>query len=192
VREIHPGAQIGDRNADAPRAAAWRAGDAHKAAEPLRDLIDAWPLAVRAVLPETRVAAVHDARVDRLQRLIVHLEPVLHLGAEVFHHDVGILDHAVEHRAAGVGLKIECERALVAMQVFAVERGERRVEPALLGAQHLGDLCTMIREHAHAGRPGPRDGEVEDLDVGERAGAAVCGVCRHGESGPQCGCGVTL
>ena len=77
------------------------------AAEALRDLVDARALGVGAVLPEAGDAAVDDARVDRAQRLVVDLEAVLDVGAEVLDDDVGVLHQAVEDVAAGVGLQVE-------------------------------------------------------------------------------------
>ena len=63
-RAEQPGAEIGDRNADAHRALARQAGDRHQPAHALRDLIDAGPLAIRAVLTEAGNAGEDDALVD--------------------------------------------------------------------------------------------------------------------------------
>ena len=101
--------------------------DAHQAAETLCDLIDAWPAGVGAVLAEAGDAAVDDPRVDRLQRLVVDLEAVLYVGAEVLDNDVGVFDQPVEDLAAGLGLQVDRDRPLVAMEVLAVEAGPSRI-----------------------------------------------------------------
>ena len=62
--------------------------------EPLRDLVEARPRAVGAVLAEAGNAREDDARVDLLQRLVVDAEPVLHVGAVVLDHHVRRLHQA--------------------------------------------------------------------------------------------------
>ena len=94
------GRQIGDRNADAHRALARRAGDRHQPAHALRDLVEARPLAIGAVLAEAGDAGIDDALVDLAQVLVIDAEPILHVGAEVLDHHVGLLDHAQERGAA--------------------------------------------------------------------------------------------
>ena len=55
---------VGDRRAGAHRSLARDAGDRHEAAHALRDLVEARPVAVGAVLAEARDAGEDDARVD--------------------------------------------------------------------------------------------------------------------------------
>ena len=83
--------EVGDRDADPHRAAARLAGDRHQPAHALRDLVDAGPCGVGAALAEARDRAVDDARIDLGHRLVVDLQPVLHVGAVVLDHDVGVL-----------------------------------------------------------------------------------------------------
>ena len=97
-RAEQAGAEIGDRNADAHRALARHAGDRHQPAHALRDLVEARPVAIGAVLAEAGDAGEDDALVDLAQRVVVDAEPVLHVGAEILHHHVGLLDHAHEAR----------------------------------------------------------------------------------------------
>ena len=63
LREDRAGGGVGDRDADARRSGARRAGDAHHAAEALRDLVDTRTLRVRTVLTEARDARVDEPRV---------------------------------------------------------------------------------------------------------------------------------
>ena len=57
----------------------------------LRDLIDAGTGGVGTCLAEARYAPIHDARIDLCHRLIVDAKPMLHVGAVVLDHDVGLL-----------------------------------------------------------------------------------------------------
>src|SRR5665213_1946470 len=79
LRQEEPGAQIVDRDADPHRPLPGEAGDRHQAAHALGDLVDAGALGVRPGLAEARDAAVDDARVDLLHRLVVDAEPVLYV-----------------------------------------------------------------------------------------------------------------
>ena len=67
-RAEQAGAEIGDRNADAHRALARQAGDRHQPAHALRDLVEARPVAIGAVLAEAGDAGEDDALVDLAQR----------------------------------------------------------------------------------------------------------------------------
>src|SRR5581483_4442242 len=182
LRQEHPGAEVVDGDADTPRAAAGRAGDAHESAHTLGDLVDARALPVRAVLAEARDRAHHDARVDLPQRLVVDLQPVLHVGAEVLDDDVGLLDEPVEDPPAGVGLQVDRDRPLVAVEVLAVEVREAGVHRALGRADDLDHLGAEVRQHPHGGRAGARVAEVKHLDVGEGTDAGLRAVrARHGQ-----------
>ena len=74
------GRQIGDRDADAHRPLSRQAGDRHQPAHALRDLVEAGAVAIRPALPEARDAGIDEARVERLQRLVVDAEPVFTSG----------------------------------------------------------------------------------------------------------------
>src|SRR5437667_273487 len=96
VREEHARGEIGHGNADAHRALARQAGDRHEAAHALGDLVVARAIAVRARLAEARDAAVHEARVDLAQRLVVDAEAVLDVRAEVLDEAVSPHGQALE------------------------------------------------------------------------------------------------
>src|SRR5262249_41178234 len=68
-RAKNSGAEIRDRNAGAHRALARQAGDPHQPAHALRNLIEARPLAIRAVLAEAGDAGVDEAPVERFEAL---------------------------------------------------------------------------------------------------------------------------
>src|SRR5207237_4920666 len=129
VGEVHAGGEVGDRDADPPEAAAGRAGDAHQPAHALGDLIDAGLVGDRALLTEAGDTGQDDALVDAAQRLVVEAEPVLDVLAVVLDHHVGVLDQPVEDRAAGLGLQVDRDRALVAVEVLAVAVREVAVDP---------------------------------------------------------------
>src|SRR5262249_48186051 len=90
------GREVGHRDANAHGAFTGRAGDRHQPAHALRDLIEAGPLVIGAVLAETRNAAIDDARVDLLHAFIVDAELGLYVGAEILDDDVGLGDQAIE------------------------------------------------------------------------------------------------
>src|SRR5215213_8891292 len=92
-----PGGEVGDGDADPHRALARRAGDRHQPAHALRDLIEARPLVVGAILAEAGDAAIDDARVDLAQALIVDAEFALHVGTKILDHDVGLFRQPLEH-----------------------------------------------------------------------------------------------
>ncbi len=115
-----PGAEIGDRDADAHRPLPGQPGDRHQAAHALRDLVEARPSGIGPVLAEPRNATEDDLRVDLLEVLVVDLEPLLHVGPEILDHDVGLLHHALERGEPLGRLEVQRDGALVAMQVLEV------------------------------------------------------------------------
>ncbi len=131
-RAEQPGAEIGDRDADAHRALPGQAGDRHQPAHALSDLVEAGPIGIGAGLAEAGNAAIDDLGIDLGERLVVDAEPALHVGAEILHHHVGLLHHALERREPFLGLEVERHAALVAVQVLEV-RTLARAAHALAG-----------------------------------------------------------
>jgi hypothetical protein len=129
-RREQPGGEIGDRNADAHRALARQAGDRHQSAHALRDLVEAGPVGIGPVLAEAGNAGIDDARIDLGERLVIDLEPLLHVRAEILHHDIGFFDHALEGGEPFGRLQIERHAALVAVQILEV--GPRAGRPSAL------------------------------------------------------------
>src|SRR5258708_147165 len=111
------GRQIGDRDADAHRSLTREAGDRHQSAHPLRNLVDAGPLAIGSVLAEPGAAAIDEALVDRAQRLIGDAETMLDVGAVVLDHHIGAFRQTMEDRAPLRLLAVERNGPPVAVQV---------------------------------------------------------------------------
>ena len=59
-RREHAGGEIGDRNADAHRPLSRQPGDRHQPAHALRDLVEARPTGIGAVLAEAGNAGIDD------------------------------------------------------------------------------------------------------------------------------------
>ena len=171
MRAEQPGGEVGDGNADPHRALAGRAGDRHQPAHALRDLIEARPLVIGAVLAEAGDAAIDDARVDLAQALIVDAELCLDVGAEVLDHDVGLLGEALEHFEALRVLQVERHGPLVAVQILevrALARAARLLAAGILQQRvDLDDVGAPVRQLPHAGGPGANAGEIEHGETGE-------------------------
>src|SRR3989454_178043 len=168
VREEHARGEIGHGNADAHRALARPAGDRHEAAHALGDLVVARAIAVRARLAEARDAAVHEARVDLAQRLVVDAEAVLDVRAVVLDEDVSPRGQALEDLDATRVLEVERDRALVAVQVLKIESVAGEVVLALV--LHLDHLRAHLGELPDARRSGARAREVDQRVRLERQG----------------------
>ena len=97
-RRHQAGGHVRHRRAGAHRPLPGKAGHRHEAAHALRDLVEARPGGVGSVLAETGHAREDDPLVDLLQRLVVHAEAELHVGAVVLHHHVGLLHQLPEYR----------------------------------------------------------------------------------------------
>ena len=148
-----------------------RAGDRHQPAHALRDLIEARPLVIGAVLAEAGDAAIDDARVDLAHALVVDAELVLHVGPEVLDHHVGLFREALKHLEALGVFQIERHRPLVAVQVLEIRTMARAARLLAAGVLHQGvdldDIGAPVRELPHAGRPGADAGEIEHGEAGQ-------------------------
>ena len=100
LRQQQAGAEIVDRDADPHRPLARQAGDRHQPAHALRDLVDPGPLRIGPGLAEAGDAAIDDARVDLLDRLVIDAEAEFHLGAEILDDDIGLLGQLHKDRLA--------------------------------------------------------------------------------------------
>src|SRR5262245_942414 len=171
-RAEQPGTEVRDRNPDPHRPLPGQAGDRHQAAHALRDLVEAGPARIGAVLAEARNAAENDLGIDLAQRLVVDAEPPLHVGPEVLDHDVGLFHHAQKRFEPFLRLQVQRHAALVAMKVLEI-RTLARTTGSLSGHQRgrlldLDDVGTPVSELAHAGRARPDLGQVEDGKAFER------------------------
>src|SRR5215510_4974506 len=154
--------EVGDWDADAHRPLPRQPGDRHQAAHALGDLVEARAIAIGAGLAETRDAGIDQLRVDPGEPWIVDAEPLLHVGAEILHHHVGLLHHALERREALGGLDVERHAALVAMQIVEVgpvaRPAERLAARRIRRQLDLDDVRAPIGELAHTGGAGPDPG----------------------------------
>ena len=130
---------------------------------------------VRTVLPETRDARVDDARVARAHSVVVDAEAVLHVGPVVFDDDVGGFRQPQEDASPGLGLQVQDDAALVAVQVLEVGAEALAAHRAtrVAGSLDLDHSGAPVGELAHGRRPRADTGQVEDADVFE-------GQLRHG------------
>ncbi len=103
------------------------------------------------VLRETGQRAVDQPRIDRPHRLCAQAQTVHHPGTEVLDHDIGGLDQPPRGREPLVGLQIEDDAALVAVQ----ERVGHPVIDRSTGRVDMNHVSTLISEH-HRGQ-WPRD-----------------------------------
>ncbi len=118
--------------------------------------------------------AIDEARIFRRQIGIAAAEPLHGAGRVVFQNDVGGLRQAMEQRASFVGLQIDRQAALVAIE-GRKESGGKAVEPAGVIAGHGLDLDHV---GAEIGEDEPRrrahDGmaELEHANAGKRQAGA--------------------
>jgi hypothetical protein len=150
-------------------------------AHPLRDLVEAGALAVRPVLAEAGDAREDDPRVDAPQGVVVDAQAVLHVGAVVLDHHVGVADELEEDLASLRRLQVEGHRPLVAVEVLEI-RALARTAHALVRVDarrrfDLDHVGAEVGELLDAGRAGADAGEVEHAQAGERTRG---GDVRHG------------
>jgi hypothetical protein len=113
-------------------------------------------VAQRAVLPVAGDRAVDEPGVDLPQRLVAGAEPVHHARAEGLEQHVGVADEPQEHVAPLLGLQVDADRALV-----AVEREEQR-----RGGGAVGALVERRRPADVVAHPGVLDLDDVGAEVG--------------------------
>jgi hypothetical protein len=156
--------------ADPDRPLARQAGDRHQASHALGDLVDPGAALIGPVLAEAGNAAVDDARVDLLHRLVVDAEPVLDRGLEVLDDDIGLCRQFHEDFEPLLAFQVEGDRALVAVQVLevgAVAAAAGRVG-MLAGRLDLDHIGAPVRKLPHRGRAGAVGGQVDHRKAIER------------------------
>jgi hypothetical protein len=140
----------------------------HDATHALRDLVDRRPRAIGAILAEAGDAAIDDARIALLHGFEIDAEAPGDAGPHVLDDDVGLFGEPHQNFAAFIGLQVERDGALVAMQVleigaiapsdqfvrFGVAR--RRLDP--------NNVRTPIRQRADAGGAGAGQRQVDHLE----------------------------
>src|SRR5690606_9497764 len=131
----------------------------------LRHRVESRSILRRAVVPETRNAAIDEPRIERPQPRRIDLEPLGDAGAEILDEDVRAL-HQLVHRREVLGLLgVERDRLLAPVVGLVM----RRIEPALEAAEriarprllHLDHFRAEIRQQHARGRAGDESAHVE-------------------------------
>ena len=115
--------------------------------------------------------------IDRLEILVAIAEPGQHAGAEILHHDVGLLGHLHDDRMDLAAFQVERDRALVAVpgeevralraaDPFGEEGHARNMSPGA-GALDLDDIGAHVGEKLRGEGPLQQMAEIEDGDAGE-------------------------
>ena len=166
--------QVRDGNAGAHGPAARLARDRHQAAEALRDLVEAGPVGVGAVLAETGNARIDQARVDLAERGVVDAETLFYVRPIVLDHDVGRGGEPAKNLDALWRFQVEPDGPLVAVQVLKIRAVPGAAEPfaglQVRGQLHLDDVGPPVRELTSRGGTGAHAGEVEHGEAGKRTG----------------------
>ena len=193
VGRVQPGQDVGQRDADFHRAAAGfnvgPPGQAHQAAEALDQEVVAGARRVRSVLAETGDRAIHEARIDDLQRCVVEAvarEPAL---LEVLQHDVALAGQIAQQLPAVRLRHVYRDRTLVAVRaqeicgnvgVVAVRVLEERRTPvagvvALARTLDLDDVGAEVGKDLAGPRAGqnPRQVAPPDIRPGAPQGGAA-------------------
>ncbi len=163
---VEAGADVTDGHADAAGRLALVAGDAHDAAHALHDHVIGRVLGVRAGMAEARSRRVDELRVLGVQRLPAVAQLFHRAGPEVLDHDVGLLEQLLEDLAVGIGLEVERDALLA-----AIDRGEigrLAVDEGTVGARIVATLGRFDLDHpcAHLGH---QQGAVGPARMRERS-----------------------
>ncbi len=162
-----------------------RSGGGDHATHRLRHDVEGGPVGVGALagarVAEAADGGVDDARVAGAERLVADAQAVDHAHPGILDHRVDRLGEAKEGIAVLLGLEIEDDAALVAVDAGEVAPVVAPLRVVGSGSQvarhvperwlHLDHVRAEIREQH--GAEGPREGlgEVEDAQVGQRSGS---------------------
>ena len=176
-RGVRAGEQIDRRRADPDRRPAGLAGDAHVPRVGLQQLVIAGPVAHRPGLAEARHAAVDHRRGELAHRVVADAEPVGDSRLEALDHDVRGGDEPADRLLPGLGLQVDGDARLVAVQrqeqtaelLAGTESGHAPAPRALaLARLHLDHLGAEVAEQHRTRRSRHRGGEVDDPDAVQR------------------------
>src|SRR4051794_40384504 len=164
-------ARVADLRAGRDRRAVLEPGGAHRAAGRLGDVLVRLGVLERA-RAEALQRRVDQARVELVQVLPREPEPVHDARPEVLDHDVGSVDELAEDLLALVGLHVEGEAPLVAVEHREVQRVHVRQIAELAagdvtaaGLLDLDDVGSHPREELRADRAGLHVRHVDDADA---------------------------
>ena len=106
-----------------------------------------------------------------MHRVPAHAQLVHGAGAEIFDQDVGATDHVQGDRPSRVGLQVQADAALVAVEVAEETAGEAAQAAGVIAMRRrldLDDVGAKVGQHDAAGRPHDGMGKFEDGDAVER------------------------
>jgi hypothetical protein len=186
VGRVEAGQDVDHRQAHLHRSAAGLvvgiARGAHHAAHGLEHAVIAGLGRQGAGLAKAGDRAVDQARIDRLQALVVQAVLLQRPGLEVLQHDVGLGGQAADDLLPLGGGEIGGHRALVAVGA-EIEGGVRGRRPVAIlqegravfagfvadaGPLDLDDLGAQIAQHLGGERRGQNTAEVQHLDAIQR------------------------
>ena len=169
--EVHAAEHVAHGIADTQRLAAGLAGDAHEAGGGLCDDVIAGALVLRAVAAEAGDGGVDDLVVDLLEHVIADAQLVHDAGAVVLDDDVGLLDHLEEELLALLGLQVQGDALLAAVDVGIVHavvvllRTHGAGVVALARHLDLDDVGAVVGQHHRAVRTGQNAGQVQNGNI---------------------------
>ena len=172
--QMQAGTGIADLRPGDKRCAVRHAGGAHRAAHRLRDVFIGLEIRVRAAGAEALDRTHHDARVDLVNFFPGEAEAIEHAGAEVFHHDVALLQQVDEHFLALRRFHVHRDRALVAIEHGEIQRirtghiAQLAARGIALGRLELDHISTHPGQQLRAGRAGLDVSHVENSYVFKR------------------------
>ena len=178
VRAVHPGEQVGDRDADPLRVLGPGAGQRHEAGLALGDLVVAGPATLRPVVAEAGDREHHQPRVEAVQRLDRRdragrghrcgSSPRGRRRGRPGRSRVSVSAASLRSRVIDSLLRLQ-ERKYVDSRASASVPTKGGPQPTgvvtVAGRLDLDDPGTEVAEHHRRVRPGQGPGEVDDDDV---------------------------
>ena len=173
VHRVEPGEVVGNRHPDPRRRAVRMPRHVHQAALGLDDGIVPGQVPLRAGLSVAGDRAVDEARVAGRDRVVAEAQLRQAARPEVLDQHVRRVDQTAEHVGAGVGLQIDGEALLAAVQ--AEKEGappvpERRPGAGVVALGRLLDLDDLgahVAEHHRAVGTGEDARQVEHPESGQ-------------------------
>src|SRR6202034_741850 len=139
-------AHIRDRNADADRGIALRAGGHHESAERLDDGVHGFSGARFPVAPEARERAIDNARIDLARVLVSGAEAVHRAAAEILEDHIGAAHQVIEDLARLGVLEIESDCLFIPQAVDG-----RDGDIVVMATHESGAVFSQIRSILAAG-----------------------------------------
>ena len=174
-RRMHPGAGVADRRSGLERRRTGKSGQRHRAAGRLRNHVEAFVLAVRAVRAEALDGQVDEARIYFAQAIVAEAEAFERAERKIFREHIDLLDQVDEHRAALLALEVERDAAFVGVEQNEVVGIDARLfgeQPAALLAHlrrlDLDHVGAEPREHLGARGARLELRHVQNFDPAQR------------------------